>query len=399
MAALAPHGNLSCMLAGAKKVDFVDWPVPRVDDPHDVLIKIAYTGVCGSDVSITRRNIFSSCFRVWTSTFLPIRSTLHRLERQANVDQVHFWLHGGISTYMIDQPLIMGHEASGVVAAVGSAVTTLRPGDKVSVEPGFPCRWCSRCKEGKYHLCPDMKFAASPPTTHGTLTKIFKSPEDYCYKLPQAMSLQEGVLIEPLAVAVHALRLAGPMDPRRAVVVFGAGTVGLLCGRTAKALGADRVSMVDISPVRLDFAASYVGCQTFAVDLTQTAQQVAQSIRDKHSLTPNCVTVVVDASGAESSMRVGVELLQTGGTFVQVGMGKDEVMYPIMSVCTKELTIKGSFRYGHGDYADAVALASSGKVTVKELITKVVPFNDTVTAWDTTRRGEGIKTLIKVMDD
>lgn len=300
---------------------------------------------------------------------------------------------------MIKDPLVMGHEASGIVAAVGPAVTSLEPGDKVSLEPGYPCRRCSRCKAGKYHLCPEMRFAASPPTTHGTLTKIFKSPEDYCYKLPGDMSLEEGVLVEPLSVAVHACRLAGSFEPRNTVVVFGAGTVGLLCARVAKAHGAVNILMVDISASRLEFAASYVACRTFEVDATKAATQMVESIGRLHSSITDCVTTVIDASGAESSMRIGIELLQTGGTFVQVGMGKDEVMYPIMAVCMKELSIKGSFRYGYGDYADAIALVSSGKVSVKELITKVVPFLDTVNAWDTTRRGKGVKTLIKVMDD
>lgn len=300
---------------------------------------------------------------------------------------------------MIEEPLVMGHEASGIVHAIGSAVKSVQIGDKVSLEPGYPCRLCSRCKEGKYHLCPDMKFAASPPDTHGTLTKIFKSPEDYCYKLPENMSLQEGVLIEPLSVAIHALRLAGTLNPRNAVCVFGAGTVGLLIAKAAKALGASRISMVDLSSSRLEFAASYVGCKTFQPDGKQSALEVAAEIRHTHELTENCVTTVIDASGAESSMRTGIELLQTGGTLVQVGMGKDEVTYPIMAVCTKELIVKGSFRYGFGDYQDAIALVSTGKLSVKELITKIVSFENVVEAWDTVRKGEGIKTMIRVADE
>ena len=132
--------------------------------------------------------------------------------------------------------MVLGHESAGIVHSVGDKVTELKVGDPVAMEPGVPCRRCIRCKEGKYNLCPDMAFAATPPYD-GTLARYYTLPEDYCYKLPENMSLEEGALIEPTAVAVHITRQAS-IKPGDSVVVFGAGPVGLLCCAVAKAYGA-----------------------------------------------------------------------------------------------------------------------------------------------------------------
>jgi D-xylulose reductase len=130
----------------------------------------------------------------------------------------------------------MGHEASGTIHEASSEVSSLKVGDHVAIEPGHPCRRCTSCKAGRYNFCPRMTFAASPPYSHGMLTKYKSMPEDFCYKLPDFIGLDEGVIVEPLAVAVHVCRLADirvGMD----VIVFGAGTVGLLCASVSKAMG------------------------------------------------------------------------------------------------------------------------------------------------------------------
>lgn len=121
-----------------------------------------------------------------------------------------------------DQPLVMGHEASGIVHSVGPGVKSVVPGDRVAIEPGFSCRRCKQCKAGKYNLCPDMRFAADPPDNHGTLARLFRTPEDFVYKIPDTVSLEEGVLVEPLSVAVHGARLAG-LSPGQKVLVQGSG--------------------------------------------------------------------------------------------------------------------------------------------------------------------------------
>jgi len=292
----------------------------------------------------------------------------------------------------------MGHEASGTVLEIGPAVTTLKTGDKVAMEPGVPCRRCVRCKQGNYHFCPDMRFAASPPDTHGTLTKIFRLQEDLCYKLPDEVSLQEGVLVEPLSVAVHAVKLS-TIKPGDAVIVFGAGPVGLLCARVAKVFGAEKVVVVDIVPKRLEFAAKYASCEVFKPDGTTSATENARRLIEECALPSDGVDAVMDASGAEPSIQTGILSLRMGGTYVQVGMGRAEVTFPIMALCTKEIAVKGCFRYGAGDFELAIGMLRSGKISVKELISGVVPLEQATEAWETVRRGEGIKTLIQGVGD
>lgn len=286
--------------------------------------------------------------------------------------------------------MVLGHESSGVISKVGSAVTTLKVGDQVAMEPGIPCRRCDPCKSGKYNLCESMAFAATPPYD-GTLAKYYVLPEDFCYKLPGSMTLQEGAVMEPLGVAVHIVKQAG-VSPGQSVVVFGAGPVGLLCCAVAKAFGASKIIAVDIQKQRLEFARKYAATATFEPAKAPALENAGQIIKDNGL--GSGADVVIDASGAEPSIHTGIHLVRPGGTYVQGGMGRSEITFPIMAACTKELNVKGSFRYGSGDYKLAVDLVASGKVNVRELITGVVQFEEAEQAFKEVKAGKGIKTLI-----
>ena len=288
--------------------------------------------------------------------------------------------------------MVLGHESSGVVSAVGSEVKSLKVGDRVAIEPGIPCRRCDPCKGGKYNLCPKMAFAATPPHD-GTLAKYYVVPEDFCYALPEHVSLEEGALMEPLSVAVHVTRQSD-MSPGDSVVVFGAGPVGLLCCAVARAFGASKVIAVDIQPGRLEFAEKHAATGTFIPVKDATAAENAQRLREMHGLGRGA-DVVIDASGAEASVHTGIHALRMGGSYVQGGMGRDEINFPIMAACTKELTLWGSFRYCSGDYRLAMELVASGKVDVKDLVTKVVQFEEAENAFVEVKAGKGIKTLIE----
>ncbi|KAH1366036.1 hypothetical protein KXV22_007384 [Aspergillus fumigatus] len=349
--------NLSFVLEGIHQVKFEDRPIPELKDPHDVLVNVKFTGICGSDV--------------------------------------HYWEHGSIGQFVVKGPMVLGHESSGVISKVGSAVTGLKVGDRVAMEPGIPCRRCEPCKAGKYNLCEKMAFAATPPYD-GTLAKFYVLPEDFCYKLPDNISLQEGALMEPLSVAVHIVKQAS-VTPGQSVIVFGAGPVGLLCCAVAKAFGAAKIIAVDIQKARLDFAKKYAATSTFE-PAKVSAVDNADRLRKENNLGVGA-DVVIDASGAEPSVHTGIHVLRPGGTYVQGGMGRSEIMFPIMAACTKELAIKGSFRYGSGDYNLAVGLVASGKVNVKDLITGVVEFHDAEQAFKEVKAGKGIKTLIAGIQD
>lgn len=292
-----------------------------------------------------------------------------------------------------EEPLVMGHEASGVVHSVGTAVTKVVPGDRVAIEPGFSCRRCKQCKAGKYNLCPDMKFAADPPGNHGTLTHLFRTPEDFVYPIPETVSLEEAVLVEPLSVAVHGARLSG-LTPGQTVLVQGSGTIGLLAAATAKAFGAKSVFISDINQTKLDFARRFVGCQTFIPDIACSPEQEAERMKKELSMGDG-VDVVLECTGVESSVQTAIYASGPGAVVVQIGLGKPNLQVPILNMCEKETVLKTAWRYGPGDYEVALGLMSSG-LDVKSLISQVVPFEQATKAWDMTKRGEGIKNLIRV---
>jgi len=344
--------NLSFVLKKPNEVSFEERPVPKLQSPHDVLVAVNYTGICGSDV--------------------------------------HYWVHGAIGHFVVKDPMVLGHESAGTVVEVGSAVTSLKPGDRVALEPGYPCRRCNNCLSGKYNLCPDMVFAATPPYD-GTLTGFWTAPADFCYKLPDNVSLQEGALIEPLAVAVHIVRQAR-VSPGQSVVVMGAGPVGLLCAAVARAFGASKVVSVDIVQSKLDFAKKFAATHTY-MSQRVSAEENAKNLLKAADL-PGGADVVIDASGAEPSIQTSLHVVRMGGTYVQGGMGKADITFPIMALCLKEVTARGSFRYGSGDYKLAIELVGSGKVDVKQLINGVVPFEKAEDAFKKVREGQVIKILI-----
>ncbi|KAH8813339.1 chaperonin 10-like protein [Xylogone sp. PMI_703] len=345
--------NLSFVLSKPFDVAFEEKPRPKIENPHDVLLAINYTGICGSDV--------------------------------------HYWVEGRIGDFIVKDPMVLGHESAGTVVEVGSAVKSLKVGDRVALEPGYSCRRCEPCLSGHYNLCADMHFAATPPID-GTLTGFYTSPEDFCYKLPDHVSLQEGALVEPLAVAVHIVKQA-EIKPGQSVIVMGAGPVGLLCCAVAKAFGASKVVSVDIQENRLKFAAEFAATHTFIPSRVPATENAANLL--KAAELPLGADAIIDASGAEPSIQASIHAVRRGGIYVQGGMGKPDITFPIMALCVNELTAKGSFRYGSGDYKLAVQLVADGKVDVKKLITGTVEFKDAEAAFKSVKEGKGIKVLIK----
>lgn len=345
-------------MRGIEDVTFEQRPVPEIVD-DEVLVSVKKTGICGSDV--------------------------------------HFVVAGRIGNFIVEKPMVLGHESSGVVTKVGPNVKTLKVGDRVAMEPGATCRKCDACKSGRYELCPNIVFAATPPHD-GTLGRYYRIPEDICYKLPDNLTLEDGAMIEPLSVAVHAIANIAGFRPNQSIVVFGAGPVGLACMAAARALGASRVVAVDIVPGRLEFAKSYAATDTYLPPPMEPGEaRLRYSERNAATLMktlgieergPRSIDLVVDASGAEVSIQTGIIVAKTGGTYVQVGMGSPEIVIPVTTLLTKELTFKGSFRYGPGDYPLAIALVAQGKIDLKPLITHRFKFEDAEEAFKTTRTGK-----------
>ncbi|KAJ8132296.1 hypothetical protein O1611_g1329 [Lasiodiplodia mahajangana] len=202
--------------------------------------------------------------------------------------------------------------------------------------------------------------------------------------------------MEPLAVGVHAARLAGVHFGHK-VVVFGAGTVGLFCAAAARHFGARTVLSVDILENKLEFAKSVVGVEigrTAMPVASLTPEENARVLIETHELGDGA-DIVIDASGAEASVNTGIFVLRSRGVYVQVGMGRRSVSIPIADICNREIVVKGSFRYGAGDFEMAMGLVANGLIDLRPFITNVFPFEQATDAWKATGRGEGIKNLIE----
>lgn len=244
---------------------------------------------------------------------------------------------------------MLGHESSGTVVEVGPAVKNVKVGDRVAIEPGVPCRQyvllilfkkkkksggklteasCNYCRSGSYNLCPDTVFAATPPHD-GTLSKYYITQADYCYPIPAHMDLEEGALVEPVAVATQITKV-GNVRPNQTVVVFGCGPIGLLCQNVCKAYAAKKVIGVDISPSRLEFAKSFGLDGVFLppakpaeiTDESEWSEKLALLIKQQFALGDG-PDVVLEATGAQSCIQTGIQLCRKGGMYVQAGMGKE----------------------------------------------------------------------------
>ncbi|KAG1810140.1 chaperonin 10-like protein [Suillus plorans] len=345
----------------------------RVIGANEILVEVKKTGICGTDV--------------------------------------HFLVHGSVGNFIVEKPMVLGHESAGVVSKVGPGVTNVKVGDRVAMEPAATCRKCEACKEGRYQasmICPDIICAATPPTD-GTLTRYYRLPSDLAYPLPPSPSLEDGALMEPLSVAVHAVSKLGALRSNQSVAVFGCGPVGLLCMAVAKALGASRVIAVDVIPDRLEFAKTYAATDTFlppSIDKGESGVEFsirnAQTMKEKLGIAENgsrAIDLVLDASGVEVAIQTGIRIAKSGGTFVQVGIGNRDITIDMFAVLCKELVLKGSLPLAPGDYSLAIALVASGKVDVKSLVSHRFSFRQACEAFEITRNGKSPdgKGVIKVM--
>jgi len=345
------ESGLACVLHAVNDIRLEERKTPK-PGPHDVLVAVRSVGICGSDV--------------------------------------HYWTHGQIGPFILKAPMILGHESSGEVVAVGEKVKDLKPGDRVTMEPGVPCRMCVHCKTGKYNLCPDVIFMATPPYD-GALAKYIVHPSDFCFKLPDHVSYDEGAMCEPLSVGVHAVSRAN-ITLGQNVLITGSGPIGLMCLLAAKAAGAAEVVIADIKAERLAIAKQLGATRT--IDLNTIPKDgVSEAIL---KLVPH-IDASIECSGAESALRTAIKTTRSGGVLVMVGLGAPEVTLPIVEAAVREVDIRGVFRYANA-YPKALALIASGKVDVKPVITHHFPFSESLKAFHVAKNGtdEHSKMAIKV---
>lgn len=297
---------------------------------------------------------------------------------------MHYWTHGRIGDFVVKKPMILGHEGSGVVRLVGENVEGFDEGDRVALEPGVPCSHCPSCKDGRYNLCPCVKFAATPPVD-GSLAYFTVHPASYCYKLPPTVSFDEAALFEPLSVGIHACR-RGKITLGHKVLITGAGPIGLVCMLVAKASGASTVVIHDIDSDRLQVAKELGADQVHLTHMEADPKIVVEDVN---------ADVCIDATGVESAVRTCIYGARRGGVVVLVGMGKPDISVPILEACIREVDLRGVFRYCN-TYPTALQLVASGRVNVKRLVTHRFKMHDAEDAFKAAkdRSTKSIKVII-----
>ncbi|MFV0382564.1 NAD(P)-dependent alcohol dehydrogenase [Paracoccus sp. (in: a-proteobacteria)] len=305
--------------------------------PLDVRIRLHTVGICGSDV--------------------------------------HYYTHGRIGPFVVNAPMILGHEASGTVTETGSGVTTLKPGDRVCMEPGIPDPNSKAARMGMYNIDPAVRFWATPPV-HGILRPTCVHPEAFTFKLPDNVSFAEAAMVEPLAVGIHAATKAR-IKPGDNAVVMGAGPIGLVTALSALAGGCARVFVTDIAQPKLDIAAS--------LSSAITPVNVAHEDLTAHVLRETDgwgAEVLFEATGSPKAAAGVFQPLAPGGCVVMIGGQPDPVLYDAGAAMVREARVENIFRYAHA-FPRCVNMIASGAIDVKPLITRTFDFKDSVRAFET----------------
>lgn len=316
-----PATMRAAVLHAPEQLVIEERPVPS-PGPREVLVRIDAVGTCGSDV--------------------------------------HYYRRGRIGDFVMTEPMLLGHEPSGTVVACGPDVIKHQVGQRVSIEPGTPCGTCGECRLGRYNLCPQMVFYATPPVD-GVFCEYAVVHQEFAHAVPDSLSDEAAALLEPLSVGVWSCQKArvGPGDR---VLVTGAGPIGLVAAQTALAFGASEVVVTDVVPHRLELAREFGAT---AVDVSHTPVAEIGPSPD----------VLLECSGIPAVINEAIRALARAGRAVLIGMGGDEVPLPLGKVQNYELEVTGTFRYAN-TWPTAIALAASGRVRLDPLVTHRYGLNE-----------------------
>ena len=342
------------VMEGIGKMGYIRRPIPT-PKADEVLVKLEYVGICGSDM--------------------------------------HYYETGAIGDYVVKPPFVLGHEPGGTVVGVGNNVRHLKVGDKVALEPGRTCGHCEFCRQGKYNLCPDVVFFATPPVD-GVFQEYVAHEAALCFKLPDNVSTLEGALIEPLAVGVHAANQGGAHAGQTAVVM-GAGCIGLVSMMALKAEGVSRIYVVDVMAKRLEKALE-LGADGVINGKEEDAIEAVRRLTGG----AGC-DLIIETAGTEITTRQAVHMTKKGATIVLVGYSKTgEITLPMSLALDKELTFKTVFRYRH-IYPMAIDAVAAGKVNLKGIVTDVFDFDDIQNAMDksVTDKANIVKAVVRIVKE
>ncbi|MDR1505771.1 MAG: NAD(P)-dependent alcohol dehydrogenase [Treponema sp.] len=337
------------VLEEKKKLSLRDYPIKETVGPYDVKIQLKACGICGSDI--------------------------------------HYYLEGAISDFIVKEPMILGHEAAGVIIEKGDKVTGLGLGDLVCMEPGIPDMRSHEALDGMYNLDPGVVFWATPPI-HGCLRETVVHPAQFCFKLPQGMSAAEGAMIEPLAIGIEAAKKAA-IKPGDVGLVVGCGTIGAMCAISALAGGCSKVFVSDIKQEKLEL----VGCYDKNIVPINTAKVNLHDFVMKETNGKGCA-VVFEASGSPKVYPDFFRCAKKGAKVVLVGMMNGTVPFDVSFLSIQGIGIETIFRYTNC-FDRAISLVNAGKIDIKRFISKVFKFEDAIAAYEYAAAGH--PDVVKVM--
>ena len=324
----------ACVIHAPHDLRIEEAEVPALG-PHSVKVKIGAGGICGSDL--------------------------------------HYFHNGGFGTVRIKEPMILGHEVAGTVTEIGSAVTTVKVGDRAAINPNQPCNACAQCLAGRANLCLDVRFYGSAmrfPHVQGAFREILVADERQIFTIPDDISLGQAAFAEPLAVCLHAVTRASTVAGKR-VLVTGVGPIGALTILAARCFGAREIVATDVAAFPLKTA------ETVGAD---RVIDVSTGTLDEYAANKGTFDVLLECSGNGRALASGLNVVRPGGTVVQLGLGGDMEL-GINTIVTKELELRGSFRF-HEEFGWAVDYISRGLIDVQPLLTDTIPLADARRAFE-----------------
>lgn len=339
------------VLHGARDLRMENRPQPAAA-PLSVVVRVARAGICGSDI--------------------------------------HYYEDGRVGDFVLKTPFVLCHEFAGVVAERGAEVSTLSVGDRVVVDPTIPCRVCPACRRGRSNLCTNMRVfgsAASVPHLDGGFQEYVAVPASCCHRLPESVDDAVGALVEPLAVAAHAITRAGGVAGMR-VLITGAGAIGQAVLTVARAMGAARIAVSDPVPFARSFALEHGADRAFDPSSPAAPAEMAAGA-------PGGFDVGFEASGSPRALRQAIESCARGATIVQIGTLPSDCSLPANLVMSKELSLLGSFRFANV-FEKVLDLLAGGRISAGHLVTNVFPLAELPSAVETAAlKGSAIKVQVR----
>jgi L-iditol 2-dehydrogenase len=343
----------AALLTAIRKFEIRNVPTPEIRRDNDVRIRIRTVGVCGSDI--------------------------------------HYYTAGRIGSQVVEFPFVIGHEAAGIIDKTGSAVSRVRPGQRIAIEPSVSCGECDQCSAGREHTCRELLFLGCPGQLDGALSEFIVLPEQCCFPIGDFISYEQATLSEPLAIAVYAVQQSG-IPPKSNAAILGVGPIGMSVFHVLRTTDVGHIFVTDKIDERLKFSDQLKPDWTGNPTLTDVLGDIAR-------IEPLLLDVVFECSGSVEAIRQGIQLLKPGGKLVIVGITEpDEVSFPVHDLRRKEITVISIRRQAHCT-EKALDLLETRRISADSMVTHRFRLDETQKAFDlVAHHGDGVMKAMISLD-